>query len=78
MRVRKSSRFGRNTLEIRIWLMRNGMTMKSVADGMGSCFSIVSETVNGRRNSRRVLRYLLGLGCPKDILSVPDDMRGAV
>lgn len=67
----------RNTKEIRIWLFRNDLTMQSVARSVGLPHSTVWETLAGRRNSRRVLGYLLGIGCPRDILSLPDDMQTA-
>lgn len=51
-----------------------GLKMVDVARKAGLAQSVVTETVHGRRNTRRVLRVLLELGCPTDILSLPEDM----
>lgn len=38
----------------------------------------VNETLQGVRNDRRVLEYLLEKGCPSHYLNLPTDMREAV
>jgi hypothetical protein len=35
----------------------------------------VSETLRGVRNDRKVLGYLLELGCPAKDLNLPEDMK---
>jgi len=39
--------------------------------------SLISNTIAGRCNSRRVLRALLADGCPVELLGLPKDMRRA-
>ena len=50
-----------------------------VADDLGVASSLVQDTVRGIKNNRRVLAYLLELGCPRKFLSLPPDLdsRGA-
>ena len=56
------------------YLATQGLKMVDVARKADLAQSAVTDTVHGRRNSRRVLRVLVDLGCPTDILSLPDDM----
>ena len=37
--------------------------------------NLVSETMTGKRNNRRVLAYLIDKGCPAEFLDIPKRMR---
>ncbi len=67
----------RNGLEIKIWMMRNGIQRKDIENETGLNGSNVTRTINGERNCRAVLRYLLNKGCPVDILDLPADVKKA-
>lgn len=67
---------GRNRQTYRIleWLHRKGITQESIALELGVHRSLVSCTIRGRRNNRRVLRCLMERGCPIKLLSLPPDL----
>ncbi|WP_353115374.1 hypothetical protein [Nitratidesulfovibrio sp.] len=64
----------RQTYHILDWLRRNRIRQLVIAEELGVNTSLVSSTIWGRRNNRRVLRKLLDLGCPARFLNLPDDM----
>ena len=66
----------RQTTQIKIWMLENAVTMRAVARKCNCHDSLVSHTVHGRKNSRRILRELVRMGCPSEILGLPEDMRG--
>ena len=68
-----SGRF-RDTWAIRRWLDEQGLNMSDVARNIGVAPQVVSMTVRGTRNNRAVLQKLLDMGCPRQALSLPDDM----
>ena len=63
---------------IKKWLHEKGITLTEMAKALEINAGIVSATIRGTRNTRRVLRYLLENECPADILSLPDDLQSAV
>lgn len=63
----------RDGTEIKVWMLRSGLSMAEVARQIGVSKNLVSITINGSRNNRRVLRALLGHGCPADLLALPTD-----
>lgn len=64
----------RQPLEIRGWLVRNGYKIVHIAREIGVTPPLVHRTITGEVNNRRVLRALLGLGCPKEFLALPPDL----
>jgi len=68
----------RNSLEIRVWLQRQGLKLVSIQRDLAFRDNkTVWSTIEGRENNRRVLSWLLDKGCPKKFLALPDDMRKA-
>jgi len=68
----------RNTLEIEIWMKRQKLTVAKVQRALGFVnHGVVSDTIAGRRQNRRVLQHLLDAGCPEKFLDLPADMRRA-
>ncbi|UQZ88304.1 DNA-binding protein [Deltaproteobacteria bacterium Smac51] len=61
---------------IKRWLYENDVTIKMVADDAGIDRTVVSHTIWGMINNRKALAALVGRGCPAEILSLPDDMKG--
>lgn len=74
MNVRMAS--GKNRLSFRIyeWLHEECISVKSIASSIGITSTLVSSTIRGKKNSRRVLHRLIELGCPVKYLSLPKDM----
>jgi len=59
---------------IKVWLDTNNLTLKEIAKKESIHVGLVSATIRGTRNTRRVIKRLLDMGCPPEIISVPDDM----
>lgn len=66
----------RNSLEIRAELLRHGKTLADVGVVAGVSRPLVSRTVNGLANNRRVLRALVAMGVARRLLDLPEDMKG--
>ena len=65
----------RQSLEIRIWMLRKRLMVKVLAAKVGVHQAMVSQCIHGYNNNRRVLRGLLAAGCPGEFLALPDDMK---
>lgn len=65
----------RDGVEVRVWMLRNKVTGAAVARHAECSLPYVFQTVDGIRNSRRVLGSLLALGCPPELLALPEDMQ---
>lgn len=64
----------RNAIEIKVWLTRNKLRQSDVVQATGEEQTYVNKTINGSRNNRVVLEYLLERGCPVKYLALPKDM----
>lgn len=61
-----------------LWMYERKLRQKEIRAALGhSSPAIVSETLTGKRDHRKVLRYLLDQGCPAEYLALPKDMRDA-
>lgn len=67
----------RNVKQVKMWMLRNDLRERDIADATGEERSYVSKTLNGTRNNRTVLRYLMDKGCPERYLALPADMQAA-
>lgn len=66
----------RNTIEIKRWMLRAGVTVYGMRDVLGfSTHTGVSNTLAGRVDNKKVLGYLLEKGCPQKYLGLPKDMQ---
>jgi len=65
----------RNAKEIKIWLLRKGLTITGLAEMAGVSRPVLSHTIHGERNNRRALKALVAAGCPKRFLALPEDMK---
>jgi hypothetical protein len=63
----------RNKIEIDVWMKRNGITVAKIQKALGyRTHTGISNTLCGRENLKRVLRYLLDKGCPAEFLDLPE------
>lgn len=61
--------------EARAWMVLNSIRQIDLVVALGFRYCVqVNETLQGKRNNRRVLQYLLDNGCPASHLNLPDDM----
>lgn len=67
----------RNTKKIRGWMLDHDEEVGLIAGTLDVHYSLVSNTIAGRKDNRKVLRYLLYKGCPKKYLDLPKDLQKA-
>lgn len=68
----------RNSVEIRVWLKRNGIKLVTIQAALGYRDNkTVWATIEGHEHNRKVLSWLEENGCPLKYLALPDDMRRA-
>lgn len=64
-----------NRRRARGWLVENGVRQKEIQTALEQKSPTqVNETLQGMRNDRRVLQYILDKGCPPNFLDLPADM----
>lgn len=64
----------RDSWGIRAWLDGKGLKMADVARQVGLHNTTVEQTIRGWVNNRRVLKHLIELGVPLNLLSPPEDL----
>jgi len=74
MGLRMASGKFRQSFRIYEWLDSNEISVNSIAKSISITPSMVSHTIRGRKNNRRVLKKLVDLGCPQEYLSLPVDL----
>lgn len=58
-------------VEIRVWMMRAGIKPAQIKKDLElNSTSAVTHFVNGDQASRPIAAYLVGKGCPKEIVNV--------
>lgn len=71
-----SEKKNRDRTKARAWMVRKHIRQIEISKALGhNTVTQVNETLHNRRNDRRVLRYLLDIGCPSIYLELPDDMQ---
>ncbi|MGE4192786.1 MAG: hypothetical protein AB7E51_05310 [Pseudodesulfovibrio sp.] len=66
----------RKPFRIKEWMFSCGLTQYDIRDQLGlKSQSVVSRTIYGSANNRRVLAYLRDAGCPEEALALPKDMK---
>ena len=65
--TRKQARVWMLTHDIRSVDIQRALAMKN--------HNLVSHTLTGKRNNRRVLQYLVERGCPVEYLDIPEKLR---
>lgn len=68
----------RNTKAIKRWMLDNDITVTTIQNALNySRHCVVSNTLCGRVDNRKVLIYLLEKGCPAKFLALPEGMKEA-
>ncbi len=60
------------TVEVKVWLLRNGFRQAQIATDLGVSKPLVWMTIHGMAKNRRVLEWLEAHGCPDEYLTSPD------
>lgn len=67
----------KNRRKARAWMVLEGIRQVHIKKALQYKHDTqVNETLQGHRNDRRVLRYLLDKGCPPEYLALPPGMLG--
>jgi len=53
-------------LNIRIWMMMNGITSRKIAKGYGCAYPIISKFLSKAMTSRGLAEYFIEQGCPAE------------
>lgn len=62
-------------LDAQAWMLKNGLRQTDIKVSLGhKSINQVHGTLQGDRNDRRVLQFLLDNGCPSEYLNLPSDM----
>ena len=61
----------RDAKQIRAWMILSDLTPTGLAAELGVHYTLVSQTVSGTKNNRRVLKALRDKGCPVKWLALP-------
>ncbi len=61
----------RRKVEIKVWLEKNGIQQKRIAEEVGVTPAMVSYTISGRWISEKVVKWLIEHGCPEEYLKKP-------
>jgi len=69
------SGINRNYWAIKQWLEKENISLTDIARSLGLTVGLISHTIRGVKNNRRVLNHLCLLGCPIIFLSLPKDMQ---
>jgi transcriptional regulator with XRE-family HTH domain len=56
-------------------MFARGLTQREIGNRLGMGQSVVSRTIFGSANNRRVLALLRDEGCPVHALALPEDMK---
>lgn len=67
----------RNVKKLKIWMIENDLREKDIVVETGQERTYVNKTINGHKNNRVVLQYLIDKGFPKKYLALPADMKEA-
>lgn len=57
--------------ELKVWLLVNGITQKTLAQELGISPQLLSMTLSGRRMTRERFAALTALGIPAELLPSP-------
>lgn len=67
----------RDRTEVRIWMLRKKMKGVDIQKALNlKYYTQVVETLQGTRDDRKVLSWLMDKGCPTEYLKLPVDMKG--
>lgn len=55
-------------IDVRIWMLRNDVSVVQVARDLDVYPSIVSRWLDGKKSSARVKKWFLDHGCPEEIV----------
>ena len=60
--------------EIRKWMIDEELIVEEIARTVGVDKALVSRTIDGKRNNRKVLRFLVARKCPPQVMDLPADI----
>ncbi|MCG8473726.1 MAG: hypothetical protein MI742_17995 [Desulfobacterales bacterium] len=59
-----------NSVELKVWMLRKGIKPNEIKEALGLSSTVpITRFVNGDLVSRPIAAYLVGRGCPKELVS---------
>lgn len=68
----------RNYHAIKKWLDKHGIQVQCLAVDVGLHKTTASHTIRGLKNNRKILKYLVELGCPVSFLGLPKGLKDCI
>ena len=68
--MREKRKLKKSEVELRTWMLRKGILVKEVADGLEIQSSAISNWLRGRFSSHRIEDYFRNRGCPEKLLEI--------
>ncbi len=65
----------RRPFRIREWMKSRKISVTGIAAELNVHHSLVSATIHGRKNNKKVLNALIVHGCPSDLLALPETIK---
>lgn len=54
------------SIDIKIWMLKTGITGRQIAKGYGCAEPVVSDFIKGGRASQGLVKYFIKQGCPEE------------
>lgn len=64
----------RQEKEILKWMIDSDLKKADISRAVEVNKPLVGKTIEGKRNNRKVLRYLVTKGCPVAVMDLPQDL----
>jgi hypothetical protein len=55
-----------STIEVKVWMVRNGLNMSRVARMYGCGRAMVHQLIQGQKTSKGLVDFMVNLGCPAE------------
>lgn len=59
------------SIKVKIWLLKKGYRQAQIATEIPCSRVLVSYTIAGKAKNRKILKWLIDHGCPKEYLDFP-------
>ena len=64
--MKKAKKTENKGLEVKIWMLRNGLTGRKIARGYNCKDPLVSNFLMGKAACKGLVQYLISQGCPEE------------
>jgi hypothetical protein len=54
------------TINIKVWMVRNGLSVSRIAKEYGCTWAMVYQLIRGQKTSKGLVDFMVNLGCPAE------------